>query len=197
MKKFLLSIAAVAMAFAATATDYKGQLAVSVTDSESGELILDVKQETSIALVKNDDGTYNFSLNNFMLGEGDDAIPVGNIALENQTATEAYGFNTINYKDNVTIAAGDVEGIEESEWVGPLLNEVPIDLTAKFNDTALSVNITITLAIMPQGIQVGFIGVNPDAAPQPQGNKYDVNGDNAVDVGDVNAVLEYILNPTE
>lgn len=137
-----------------TAAQYTGQLTVLV-NGEGGQ------QEAQITLEQNEDGTYTFSLKNFALKFGDNAIGVGNIILPNQEGFASYGYTNIQYVDNVNITPGDDPNIET--WIGPDLNPVPLNLFGTFNDQVLSVNITIALAIMQQNINVYFTGINPEA----------------------------------
>ncbi len=202
MKKFLLSVATATLSLGAFASDYTGQLNVSVTDEESGETY-EVFQETSITL-EEVDGKYNFTLKNFLLSVEDeetgdvDYIPVGNIAVEGLEATEAAGYKTLKFNNSVQIAEGEDEALPEGydAWFGPFLGDVPIDLVAKFNDAALTVNISINLTILPQAIKVGFIGTNPDAIGGSDDGRSpsDVNKDDQINVADVNIVLTDILN---
>ena len=202
MKKFLLLLAAVAVSFGINAADYTGQLSVNVADAEAGTAF-EALQEASITLEENE-GKYNFNLKNFILrveepesGEVT-VMPVGNIAVEGLEATEANGYKTIKFNNDVNIAEGDAEALPEgyAVWYGPLLGPVPIELVARFNDVAMSVNIDIKLEIMPQAIKVSFIGTNPEAMGTPDDGRSpsDVNKDGAINVGDVNVVLDDILN---
>ena len=68
-----------------------------------------------------------------------------------------------------------------------MLGEVPVDLTARFIDTALSANIDIALGDMI--IEVSVFGV----APAPETLKGDVNEDGNVNISDVNSVIGIIL----
>ena len=74
--------------------------------------------------------------------------------------------------------------------MGPELGEVPLDLTARFTDTALSANIDIDLALLGQIIGVQLFGV----APAEAGIEGDVNHDGEVNIADVNSVVSIILN---
>lgn len=154
MKKLFTLVAAVACALAMTAAQYTGQLTVLV-NGEGGQ------QEAQIMLEQNEDGTYTFSLKNFALKFGDNAVGVGNIILPNQEGFASYGYTNIMYVDNVNITPGDDPNIET--WIGPDLGPVPLNLFGTFNDQVLSVNITIALTILPQNINVYFTGINPEA----------------------------------
>ena len=77
--------------------------------------------------------------------------------------------------------------MESTSWMGPLLGEVPIAMTAKLNDTVLSVNIDIYMKMLEQSIKVGFVG----NAPAPA--KGDINEDGLLNVGDVSALINMLL----
>ena len=208
MKKFLLILAATIIAFGSNATNYKGLLTIVVApfEQEEGEedSSFTVYQEATIT-VTDIDGKYEVTLNNFVLDSDILMVPVGNIVVPDPDAESAtpletiekFGYTVINFEDNITIKEGSELPEGASAWYGPMLGKLLIKMNASFNDRVANAVIDIPAESLGLRITVNFIGENPDAAPQPQGNKYDVNGDNAVDVGDVNAVLEYILNPTE
>ena len=177
MKKIFAFIAAVTCSLAAMATNYGGQLEVVVNGDTT-------QMATNITVVQDADGTYTLSLKNFKLTSGDQTIPVGTIELTGCKGTEAYGITTINFSDNVTIKAGDEEGIPASSWIGTLLGAVPVNMTAKLNKQVLSVGININLALLQQIIAVNFVGSTPEG---------DVNGDGTVNTGDVTSLINLIL----
>lgn len=200
--KSILSIFCLISSLFAYSAVYTGQLSVIVNNTEA-DFEYEALQETSITLEENE-GKYNFNLKNFILRSEDpesgevQQLPVGNIAVDGLEATEANGYKTIKFNNDVNIAEGDAEALPEgyAAWYGPMLGPVPIELVARFNDVALSVNIDIKLKIMPQAIKVSFIGTNPEAMGTPDDGRSpsDVNKDGAINVGDVNVVLDDILN---
>jgi hypothetical protein len=152
MKKTLLSIAFAAFAlcgFAQSTTTYTDDLTVTVND-ESTE-----PQETNILVTENADGTYTLSLKNFMLGAGEDALGVGNIELSGITATEENDIKTFHVNQTINIAEGDAEGVET--WLGPMLGDVPIVLSAKMTEEKLYCTIDIDMmSLLEQIINVVF-----------------------------------------
>lgn len=200
--KSILSIFCLISSLFAYSAVYTGQLSVIVNNTEA-DFEYEALQETSITLEENE-GKYNFNLKNFILRSEDpesgevQQLPVGNIAVDGLEATEANGYKTIKFNNDVNIAEGDAEALPEgfAVWYGPMLGPVPIELVARFNDVAMSVNIDIKLEIMPQAIKVSFIGTNPEAMGTPDDGRSpsDVNKDGAINVGDVNVVLDDILN---
>ena len=77
-------------------------------------------------------------------------------------------------------------------WMGPMLGPVPTVATARFIDTAISGDLFIDLSsTMNQVITVSIFGIAPGEAGGIDG---DVNKDSEVNVADVNAVVDIILN---
>lgn len=176
MKKFLVFLAAFGCTMALSATTYTCHLKVTVNGYVT-------EQDQEQVEVTQTDGTYNLSLKNFALVAGEERIPVGNIEVNGVTGINEYGFTTITYNAPIAITEGDDP--QYDYWMGPQLGEVPIDLTSRFTDTALSATIDITLGDMI--IAVNVFGV----APELEG---DVNHDGEVNISDVNRVIKIILN---
>ena len=155
MKKTLLSIAFAAFAlcgFAQTTTTYTDDLTVTI-NGESTE-----PQQTEILVTENVDGTFNLSLDNFILYMGDDLMPVGNITLNNLMATTENGITTFETIQEITIQPGNLEGSTPDMWMGPLLGNVPVDLKAKLNADKLycTIDIDMTDTDLKQFINVVF-----------------------------------------
>jgi len=180
MKKIFAIIAAACCALSLSATTYTSHIKVVVNGVVS-------EQDEVPVVVNNNNGTYDLSLNNFCLTAEGVTMPVGNIAVSGVQGVDEYGYTTIKFKAPITITAGN-DGVHgQDEWIGPMLGEVPIDLTARFTGTALDANIDIELSVMGQTIGVSLFGVAPTI-------KGDVNDDSEVSVNDVNAVVDIILN---
>ena len=177
MKKFLSFIAAASCVMALSATNYMCHLKVTVngTVSEQDEVLVEVN--------KNGEG-YDLSLNNFCLVSEGNYLPVGNIAVSGVQGVDEYGYTTITINQPINITAGNDPKYSQSDWLGPLLGEVPIDLTARFTDSAMSANIDIEMPGMLIGVSI--FGVAPVL-------KGDVNNDNAVNISDINSVIDIIL----
>ncbi|MBO4803409.1 MAG: calycin-like domain-containing protein [Muribaculaceae bacterium] len=179
MKKLFVIFAAACCAMAINATNYTCHIKVTI-NGESTE------QEEVPVVVTQNNGVYNLSLNNFVLWVGDFPMPVGNIAVSDVEGVDEYGYTTIKFNDNINITEGDDP--QYDTWAGPLLGDVPIDLTARFIDTALSAHIDIDMmSMIGQVIGVELFGV----APALEG---DVNHDGEVNVSDVNKVIDIILS---
>ena len=144
MKKFLLTIAVAMTTLFATAQTktYTDALTVNVGGDPTDP------QETTINVKSNSDGTYCLSLNNFVLGG---MINVGNIVLDNISATEEAGIKSFATNQTIQIAAG--EGSADG-WMGPSLGDVPIDLKGEMTDGSLYCTIDINM-----GEEIGIVAV--------------------------------------
>lgn len=153
MRKLSTLFCAVLMTLSAMATDYKGNLTVSINGEES-------TQPATISIVENA-GKYNLSILNFMLGEGESVLPVGNIVIENVTGAVAGNLTTLYVNKNITIQKGNVAGIADDAWLGPMLGEVPVKMSSSFNTNGfLGVNIDIDMvSTLGQVIKVTFENV--------------------------------------
>ena len=179
MKKLFVLLAVFNCAIALSATNYMCHLKVVVNGNAS-------EQDEVLVEVNENNGGYDLSLKNFCLVAGNETMPIGTIAATGVEGVDEYGYTTVKINAPIEIAAGD-DPQYEGQWFGPYLGEVPVDLTARFTDTALSANIDIELGDMVIGVSI--FGIAP-AAPALKG---DVNGDNVVNISDINAVIGIIL----
>ena len=170
-------MAALCCAMSLSATIYTCHLKVNVNGYVT-------EQDGVQVVVNNNNGTYDLSLNNFVLASGDQSLPVGNIAVSGVEGVDQYGYTTLTYNESVLITEGDDP--QYDYWMGTMLGEVPLNLTARFIDTALSANIDIVMGA-DMIIGVDIFGIAPEL-------KGDVNKDGEVTVADVNAVIKEILN---
>lgn len=141
MKKLFSTILAAVVTLTAIATDYTGTLTVTV-DGES------TTATSTITVTDNGSNSYTLSINNFELNGG----PVGNIVL-NTTGTPQDEATILKANESIIITAGDDDS---KEWIGPMLGEVPINMSAIFKSGALYVNIDIYMALLGQVINVSF-----------------------------------------
>lgn len=153
MRKLSTLFCAVLMTLSAMATDYKGNLTVSINGEGS-------TQPATISIVENA-GKYNLSILNFMLVEGESVLPVGNIVIENVTGAVAGNLTTLYVNKNITIQKGNATGIADDAWLGPMLGEVPVKMSSSFNTNGfLGVNIDIDMvSTLGQVIKVTFENV--------------------------------------
>ncbi|MBQ2185158.1 MAG: calycin-like domain-containing protein [Bacteroidaceae bacterium] len=128
----------------------------------SDNLIVTVNEESTppipadVLVTDNGDGTINFALKNFCLVVGDNSMPVGNIAIDNLKLEDAEnGLKAFTYNGPLTIMEGDMEGVDS--WLGPLLGELPLELSGKLSEDKLYVAISLNLIdMLGQVIYVTF-----------------------------------------
>lgn len=127
-------------------TEYENDLLVAVNGQ--GAPI----QKAKIQLIKELDGTTSLALNNFVLGNGDEALAVGNIKLTNLEIKD----NKIQATQTINITEGD-DPAYEGQWFGPILGEVPVSLNATLiNDQTIEAIIDIPLAPGSMEVKVTF-----------------------------------------
>ena len=96
--------------------------------------------DATIQLVKELDGSYSFQLKNFSLAQGQ--IPVGTIRIKNLTIDG----NHITAKQTINIENGDDATVES--WIGPMLQDVPVELDATRNGDKMIAKISIDFSDM-------------------------------------------------
>lgn len=125
-------------------------------------------QDANVLVQNCYDGNFNFVLKNFMLGSGADALPVGNINVPNLSKNDDGSFA---YQGIINIEAGDLEGVANDGWLGPMLGDVPLDLKGQFVDgNHLRVSIYIDMSekleqiiYVHLGYDAASLAVKPDA----------------------------------
>ena len=144
MRKTLLTLFCVfttLMLSAQSVKTYSDNLIVTVNEESTPPIPADV------LVTDNGDGTINFALKNFSLVMGDSSLPIGNIAIDNlQLQDTEDGLKAFTYNGPLTIAEGDLEGVDM--WAGPLLGELPLELSGKLSDDKLYVAISLNLIDM-------------------------------------------------
>ena len=106
---------------------YSEDLYVSMNAQTTDKQVADVLVQTLY------DGNINFVLKNFVLGSGEEAMPVGNIVVENLTV---YSDNTFTFNGGIQLLDGD-DPAYAGQWAGPGVTmmcggSVPLDLSGKF-----------------------------------------------------------------
>ncbi|MCM1108716.1 MAG: calycin-like domain-containing protein [Clostridium sp.] len=154
MKKTLLlmfAFVAAVMVQAQSTVTYTDDLVVTINEESTPA------QKTEIKVTTNTDGTYALALDNFMLGAGEDVLPVGNIVLDNITGEEQDGIVKLNVTRIINIQPGTMEGITEDSWLGPMLGDVPVSLVAEMTADKLHCLIDIDMmSTLEQIIKVSF-----------------------------------------
>lgn len=149
MKKTLLSLAlALLSSLSMSAKDYTDTLVVTVNGTST-------RQTATISVDKNTDGTYNFNLKNFMLKMDGQAMGIGNITLNNLKAATSSKGDVVSTHQDIAITAGDDPNV--SNWTGPMLGTIPLDLKLLVNDEKLYTLIGIDMSkTLGQVITVTF-----------------------------------------
>lgn len=148
MKKTLLSLAlALLSSLSMSAKDYTDTLVVTVNGTAT-------QQTATISVDKNNDGTYNFNLKNFMLKMGGESMGIGNITLNNLKAAKSNKGDVVTFNDSIKIEKGDDPN---RIWAGPSLPKIPLNLKLLVNDKKLYTLIDIDMQqTIKQTIHVTF-----------------------------------------
>lgn len=123
------------------------------------------KQVANVVVETLDNGNINFVLKNFVLIAGEEAMPIGNIAVNN---IELAADRTFEFQGGIQLAEGD-DPAYEGQWFGPDVTtmckgSVPLDLKGQFlTEDHIVVYINIDIAdILGYAVEV-HLGY--DAAP--------------------------------
>lgn len=149
-------------------------LYVTVNGEKSGPY------DATVYVTENADNTINFTLKNFVLDTGDDVLPVGNINVTNIPATKADGKTTFAANQYIEIEEGDDPSYDF--WMGPMLGEIPLEMSGQYNDEHLYVTIDIPLSDEMQVYvelgtdPTGVKSVKVTKKAQTTGKIYDLNG---------------------
>lgn len=96
---------------------------------------------TYTLIISPDEKTATLLLKNFMLGDGEDAMPIGNIELKKVTVDGT----SLTTSQNIFITPGDDPSVPEDEWFGPALGQVPVSLDATLVSDRLDAVINIDM----------------------------------------------------
>lgn len=118
-------------------TNFTDGLSVKIEGSDTFPI-----SDATIQLVKELDGSHTFQLKNFKLGQGEESLSVGTIRIKNLTIDG----NHITAKQAINIEDGDDATVDY--WMGPMLQDVPVELDATRNGDKLVAKIFIDLTDM-------------------------------------------------
>lgn len=131
----------------AHATDYTGEILVLVNGEGS-------TQQATIS-VSEHDGLYDLNLKNFILMNGNEPTPVGNVELKDIVPETAGNAIFLRANQNITVTGGDQPGV--LFWMGPMLGELFVNITAVLTDDGLRALIDLDLTqTLGQVINVSF-----------------------------------------
>ncbi|MBQ9669060.1 MAG: PCMD domain-containing protein [Prevotella sp.] len=129
------------------ATDYTDHLLVMVNGEGS-------EQQATISVTEHD-GLYDLNLRNFILMNGDEPMPVGNVELTGIVPQRKGEAIVLHAAQNIVVTEGDAEGV--LFWMGPMLGELPVNVVAIVEDDQLRALITLDLMdMLQQMVEVRF-----------------------------------------
>lgn len=138
MKRILYLLMVAAATMTAHATDYTDQLLVLV----NGEGAM---QQATIS-VNEHNGLYDLNLKNFVLMNGDSPVPVGNVQLKDIVPETANGAIFLRTNQDIIVTDGDLPDVVF--WMGPMLGELPVQVTAVLDGNGLRALIDLDLTDM-------------------------------------------------
>ena len=157
------------MAFAITSL-----FAVAQTNSYTDVLVVSIDgsvvdtQTPTIHVTATANGTYDFTLKNFILKSSTGPMPIGNISLSGITVTEFDGIKEFATEQNITITDGD----DGNGWVGTYFGEIPVKLTGKM--TAHKLYCIIDMTLIGQAINIVFGNKNLTGIDEITGGSEDI-----------------------
>lgn len=157
-----LAFAFTSILAAAQTSSYTDAMIVSIDGS-----VVD-SQTSTIHVVATANGTYDFTLKNFILENSTGPMPVGNISLSGITVTEFDGIKEFATEQNITITDGD----DGNGWVGTYFGEVPVKLTGKM--TAHKLYCIIDMTLIGQAINIVFGNKNLTGIDEITGGSEDI-----------------------
>ena len=128
------------------------------------KLVVTVDEETTapmdahVLVTPLDNGGINFTLKNFTMVLSGNEMHVGNIEIADLKLYDGNSYQYFNYSNNLTILPGDEEGVDVSEYIGPLLGEIPLRMRGRMTTDRLYVVIDIDMEVggIMQVIHVEF-----------------------------------------
>jgi hypothetical protein len=157
-----LAFAFTSILTAAQTSSYTDAMIVSIDGS-----VVD-SQTSTIHVAATANGTYDFTLKNFILKNSTGPMPIGNISLSGITVTEFDGIKEFATEQNITITDGD----NGNGWVGTYFGEVPVKLTGKM--TAHKLYCIIDMTLIGQAINIVFGNKNLTGIDEITGGSEDI-----------------------
>lgn len=187
MKKILLSLF---LLFCVCANARDLSMKMIMSNLSANALLTNDNQNVSIS--QNLDGTYNFVLPNLILDDNEgNTLPIGTISLNNMIATTDGDVEYVNHFQNLTIENGTYQLDDDEMWIGPTFGIMPcwFHMTTNGHSYYITITYNFERQLPDNFVQNVYTIINLSYVP----NKFDVNADDYVNQGDVNALLNYIL----
>lgn len=131
-----------------TTHDYPGDLVVSVDDFSTPPM------PTTVSIEFIGDGLINIELKDFTLEMEEDAIPVGNIHVDEVPVTPQGGYNVFDLKQKKATFSDGSDPNTQWMWSTLFPDGLPIDISGKISDTKFYC--TLDLSFGTQVIHVTF-----------------------------------------
>lgn len=165
VKSLRLALAVASMCFAVIANaqstkSYTETLVVTINEESTDP------QPTTVDVEFLENGNINFTLKNFALGQGEDAMTIGNIALKDIVLTDEGYCKSFTFDGETEIEAGDDP---EAMYIGPMLGAIPLKLAGKMTDDKLYVTINIDMSATLEQIIFVKLGEDIEAPAEPVG----------------------------
>ncbi|MCC8119409.1 MAG: calycin-like domain-containing protein [Bacteroidales bacterium] len=147
MKKIFTLFASVAAFMAASATDYTAPMVVEIMGSYTDPA------EATISLTEESNGTYTFTLKNFSLVVGTEAMNIGNIEATGVPGIVTNGLTVIDADAHAVVTAGDDSSIA---WTGPNFLPNGVDLEIYSLSNGESMELTLEMEVLGMEVEVYF-----------------------------------------
>ncbi len=199
MKKFSLALLVALSTMAALATEYVGTYTVT-TGTYS-------RNNKSVVVTKTGDDVYDVKIKNFTVQLMGEVHQVGDVTFYSMIGTtDEEGYVTVTGNTKLQLSQlVDMDDLGDLLPFGDVSSMItdqsyPVNLTARFNYHEIDMQVTTTVVISIMGfwellnetVRVTFTGVSNDDPPVVYA-RGDVNGDGVVDISDVNAVINVVL----
>ena len=205
MKKTVILFVCILCAMSVWATDYKGTMVMNASSSNGGEEHVN-KSDVVVSVEKNANGTYKVTLDDFFFFFKGVTYDVGTLEYDQLVGTTAAdGYTYVNGTKQMGVS--DIQGYEDliPENLRKYFTNIgdkkfDVNFAGRFNDDMMIANINTeikitasyygaTMTAFTETLSIDYVG----NAIEPETTVGDVNGDNKVDVADVNAVINIIL----
>lgn len=189
-------------ALCASGTDYTGTLTIGSAEEQVS------KEGVVITINQNADGTYTALVHDLSISYQGQTFDMGTVTFNNLEGTpDGEGYTKVSGIKEMRVS--DIGGIESlipetlQPYMSGVLNKTfPINFTARFNEKEITahadyvIDLSITIPIIGTVIPIINMSMTADfygTAPIAPALFGDVNGDDVVDIDDLNILINIIL----